>query len=409
MFSKKYWIVAKFEFKEVVRKPSFWLATLFMPLFLGVVSFVSGYSSVESAEAFEKGYGNYQKVYILDQANIINDAFIAEPLIEVYDYDTVIEDVKQDAKAMLIVIPEDFSESFQYELIYKKDEAILAGLTMPSVINNLLKQSALTEVQDPVKAKLLSVSPATIVQTVDDEGNMQKETIGQYIVPIISFVVFFLAVFIASGYLLQSVSAEKENRMIETMLSIVDKKSLMFGKMLGLGGVIILQLLVWLFLGLGIFLLVQQFFSLSLPIEIGELDVSTIPVNLFLILSAFVFFGAIMTGVGAIGTGAQDSKNLSSVFIILAIFPVYVMQVLITNPTGTLSQIFTYFPFTSHLILLFRNSLGAITTAELIIGLIVTTVYSIIALVIALKLFELGCLMYNRRPTVREIIYHLKR
>ena len=196
--------------------------------------------------------------------------------------------------------------------------------------------------------------------------------------------------------------------MIETMLSIVDKKSLMFGKMIGLIGVVLVQLILWILLGLGIYMLVQNQFNIDFPIDISNMDLSVLPINIFLIMSAFVFFAAIMTGVGAIGTGAQDSKNLSSIFILLAIFPMYLMQILITNPTGSLSQFFTYFPFTSHMILLLRNSLGAISGVELIFGLILTTVYGLISLWIALKLFELGCLMYNRRPSIKEIFRYLK-
>ena len=408
MKNKKFWIVAKFEFIEIIRKPSFWLATLFMPIFLGLVSFVSGYSSVESTESFEEGFGSFDTVYFIDNSDVINVESIVEPFKKVTDYDKSIIEVQKDSKKLLVVIPEDFKESFKYELIYKKDQEILAGLTMPSVINSLLKQSTLNEIQDPTKIKLLTISPSVTIQSIDEEGNLKVENIGQYVIPVASFVVFFVTVFISSGFLLQSVSAEKENRMIETMLSILDKKSLMLGKMLGLGGVIVLQLLTWLFLGGGLYILVQKYFDLALPIDIGKVDFSTLPINLFLILSAFIFFGAIMTGVGAIGTGAQDSKNLSSVFIILAISPIYVMQLLITNPAGVVSQFFTYFPFTSHMILLLRYSLGSISSFELILGLVVTTIYSIVAFWIAFKLFELGCLMYNRRPSTKEMISYLR-
>ncbi|MDY0096968.1 MAG: ABC transporter permease [Candidatus Dojkabacteria bacterium] len=408
MESKKYWIVAQFEFKEIVRKPSFWLATLFLPLLIGVISFITGYANVEASKEFEKGNTQFENVYILDRAGVVDEQLLVEPYEKVESEEEVIESVRSESGKLLIVIPEDFESTYKYELIYKKDEKVLAGITMPMVINGLLKQSALTQIQDPLKIRLLTSDPSAIVKSFDDEGNLNEENFGQYIVPIASLVVFFLAVFISSSFLLQSVSAEKENRMIETMLSIIDKKSLMFGKMIGLMGVVLVQLLLWLALGLGTYVLVQNQFNLNLPIDIGSIDTSMVPINIFLILSAFVFFAAIMTGVGAIGTGAQDSKNLSSIFILLAIFPMYLMQILITNPSGSLSQFFTYFPFTSHMILLLRNSLGAISTPELILGLVITTVYGVISLWIALKLFELGCLMYNRRPSFREILQYFK-
>lgn len=409
MKDKKFWIVAQFEFREIVRKPSFWLATLFLPILIGAISFISGYASIEATEKFEESSGQFEQIYIIDEIGIINPAFLQPPFEAATNYDAVVQEVQSDTSKLLVLIPEEFEDTLQYEMIFKKNEELLSGVTMPTVINSLIEQSALTQIEDPLQAKVLMGSPSAVIQSFDENNELQEEGFGQYILPIASLVVFFLAVFISSGFLLQSVSAEKENRMIETMLSIVDKKSLMFGKMIGLMGVVLLQLLLWVVLGLGIYIVIQNSFDLNLPIDIGEIDLSLLPVNIFLTITGFLFFAAIMTGVGAVGTGAQDSKNLSSIFIMLAIFPMYLMQILITDPTGYFSQFFTYFPFTSHMILLVRNSLGAIGTTELITGLILSTLYVVIAMWLALKLFELGCLMYNRRPSFQEIFSYLKR
>ena len=44
----KFFEVAKFEYRKIVRKPSFWVSTLFLPIFIGIVGFVSGYSSIDA-------------------------------------------------------------------------------------------------------------------------------------------------------------------------------------------------------------------------------------------------------------------------------------------------------------------------------------------------------------------------
>lgn len=401
--------IAKFEFIETIRKPSFWLATLFMPILIGVISYITGYANVEASKKLENETGQFEKFLILDEVNVIDEKLIVDPLYKVTDYKKSIKEVKNDSKKVLINIPRDFFQKFEYEIFYKKEGDILGGVSTPSVINSLIKQSALLKVTDPTQLQLLTSQPKSKIMTYDKNGVLEEENFGQYIVPIASLAIFFISVFISSGFLLQSVSAEKENRMIETMLSIVDKKSLVFGKMIGLIGVVLLQMILWLGLSGGLFLLAKGSYDIKLPFEISQIDFSTVPINIFLIFSGFIFFSAIMIGVGAIGTGAQDSKNLSSIFILMAIFPMYLMQILIMDPFGKISTFFTYFPFTSYMILLLRNSLSAISSTELIIGLIVTTFYNVIALWLALKLFELGCLMYNRRPSIKEILSYIKR
>ena len=178
--------------------------------------------------------------------------------------------------------------------------------------------------------------------------------------------------------------------------------------MIGLTGIVLIQLLSWLVLGVLAYYITTTQMNMDLPIDLASIDLSTLPLNIYLILSGFVFFSAIMVGVGAVGTGAQDSKNLSTIFILLAIFPLYLMQIFIVDPTNSLAQFLSYFPFTSFMVLLIRNSLGALTKTELIIGVSTSLVYCIVAIYIAIKMFELGCLMYNRRPNFREIRSALK-
>ena len=409
MQSKKFWTVAKYEFTQTVKKPSFWLSTLFLPIFIAVISFVTGYATVESTKKFESGsIENFKTIYILDNANVVDALVITPPFEKVSDYNKAVEEVKNDSTKLLVVIPKNFSEVFEYDLIYKKNQETITGLTTSSIINSLLKQSATIKINNPMQVKILTSNPTSIMKSFDKNGNLVEQNLGQYLIPIVSMAVFFIAVFMSSSFLLQSVSAEKENRMIETMLSIVDKKSLMLGKIIGLTGVVIVQLLVWVVFGIGGYILIQNRLGLSIPIDLNHLNLSIIPINLFLILSGFILFAAIMTGAGAVGTGAQDSRNLSSIFILLAIFPLYLSSIIMADPAGSISQFFTYFPLTSHMILLFRYSFNTISNAQLIGGLVLTTIYDVIAVWIAFKLFELGCLMYNRRPTTKEIFQYLK-
>ena len=407
MESKKFLTIAKFEFTKVVRKPSFWLSTLFLPVLIGVVSFISGYSSTKALEDMENIEQGFKSIYVVDNADVIDDNLIVPPLVSAESYDSVISDVQEDSKKALVYIPQTFTEDLKYEFIYKKEQNLLTGVNMTPAVNALIKQSMFVRVDDPLVLKLLVQEPSGEIKSFNEEGVLESEGFTQYILPIASVVVFFFAVFISTTFLLESVSAEKENRMIETMLSIVDKKSLMLGKMIGLIGIVFLQLLIWLTFGILAYVLIQSYFNIDLPIDFSALDYSLLPINIFLTISGFIFFAAIMVGVGAIGTGAQDSRNLSSIFIMLAIFPIYLMQVLIMDPSGLLAKIFSYFPFTSYMILIMRNSLSALEPYELVLGIILTTAYSVLSIFIAFKLFELGCLMFNRRPTFKEIIGYL--
>ncbi|KKQ10747.1 MAG: hypothetical protein US23_C0026G0005 [candidate division WS6 bacterium GW2011_GWE1_36_69] len=308
---KNYLEVAKFEFLKTIKKKSFWLATLFLPIFIGVIGLISGLSSVDAAKKMENPI-SFTKIYIYDPENVIRSAFLVSPFEATQDLDAAQAVVKQDSSTILVKLSANYYQDLTFDLYYRKDADFIGTASMPTVINALVKQSAIADIQNPGVINILNGTSTTTSYTYDDNGKLVKEGFEKYLLPIASLVIFFMAVFISSSFLLQSVSAEKENRMIETILSIVDKKSLMFGKMIGLMGVMFVQLSTWLVLGLGIYKVVMGKFSLPIPIDFTNIDLSLLPLNIFLILMGFLFFAAIMTGTGAVGTGAEDSRNLSS-------------------------------------------------------------------------------------------------
>lgn len=400
--------IAKFEYLKIIKTVSFWAATLFFPIFMALIMVISGFSSIQANKKAQEG-SNLTKIYILDEVGIIPNNLISEPLEKITDIKLVENDVKEDSSKVIIHLPKDFLKSLKYEVYQKETGDLMRMANIPILMESLIKSSAIESIQDEKSKLLLSGKISSETFSYQDDGSVVKQGFDKYVLPILSMIVFFVTVYISSSYLLQSVSSEKENRMIETMLSIVDKKSLMLGKMIGLMLVVITQLMVWLILGVVIFTVASKYTEIILPFDIAKIDWSTLPYSIFFIFTGFLFFGAIMMGTGAIGTGAEDSRNLSSIFIMLSIAPIYFMQSLLMDPNSLVSRVFTYFPFSSYMVMMIRNSLGTLPNKELFLGMILCLLYVIIAIWIAYKLFELGCLMYNRRASSKEMIEFLFR
>jgi len=395
--------IAKFEYLKIVKTGSFWASTLFFPIFLVFVMGISSFSSYQASKKAEEG-SNLSKVCILDEAGVIPENLLVQPLERVNSLKDVEQEIKNDSEKVLVHFPPDFFETLKYIVYQKESGDLMRTANMPIMMESLIKSSAIESIQDQRAKIILSGKISSETFNFQKNGEISKQGFDKYILPILSLMIFFVTVYISSSFLLQSVSAEKENRMIETMLSIVDKKSLMLGKMLGLMGVVLTQLLIWIVLGAVILIVATKYANVQLPINISKIDWSSLPFSIFFIITGFVFFSAIMIGTGAIGTGAEDSRNLSSIFIMLSIAPIYVMQSILMDPNSIVSKVFTYFPFSSYMVMMIRNSLGTLPTKELIIGMILCVLYVFIAIWVAYKLFELGCLMYNRRATSREML-----
>lgn len=207
----------------------------------------------------------------------------------------------------------------------------------------------------------------------------------------------------ATSYLLLSVSEEKENRMIETVLSIVKPSDLITGKIIGQVGIIITQVLLLAGLSFAAYKLTSS--TGGLPIDLANIQLD--PIQLILAITyvffGFLFLSAIMVGVGAATPNYKDAQSMSGIFVMLAVIPLYFVMLIMTNPTGELAVITSYLPFTSSIVLLFRNGLITLPLWEIILSIVTQILYCALGIFIAYKLFEVGSLEFSQRISVKSI------
>ncbi|MFQ5492750.1 MAG: ABC transporter permease [Candidatus Dojkabacteria bacterium] len=404
----KLFLVAKFEYLRTVKKPAFWFTTLFLPVFMVIVMMISVFSSSEGERKLEELSEEIDSVLVVDKAGIINHDLIVPPLYVATNKEESIKSLKAGDVDAVIVYSDELLEENKFE-VYAPEQGLLGSTPFTTLGGSLAYQSSLLGLENPRQQQILSGELSEELIIFDKDGAETSFGIEKFIVPIVSIIIFFLSVFIGAGLLLQSVSEEKENRMIETLLSMIKPKTLIYGKIFGLSGAVLTQLSVWV-CAAGILLLVgfnNELFTL--PIELSNIPLGAIPINLYFTFMGFLFFAAIMVGVGSITTNYKESSSMSSVFIILGIMPMYFILILLSDPNGVIAQITSYFPFTAPMIFVIRNSVTDLLPTELLLGIVLVFVYVVIAFFLALKLFDLGALMNNRKPSLKEIIYTLKK
>lgn len=407
--TNKAWIVAKFEYLRTIKRISFWITTLFFPVFIGVITFVSGYASVEGQKILEDTSDQEKNVVIVDESGFINKELIKTPYEYTDQFDVNIERLKKNEVEGLIYYPKNFMEEGKFKIYSNAEGNLLVGLGLSSKGNELIKLSGLTKIPNADIINSLTKNFATDNLSLDENGNVVTAGYEKFALPVISMVIFFFSVFISSSFLLQSVSEEKENRMIETIISIIPGRDLITGKIVGLSIVTLTQLGVWVVLSLGIILIGINNFNVQIPIDLSKISLGAVIINIFFTIIGFYLFASIMVGVGAISTNYKDSQGLSSIFVMLSIFPIYFITIIFADPNGVLAYIFSYFPLTSPMVLLLRNSLNAMTAVETIFGIAISIIYVMISFILAHKMFNIGALMYDRKPTLKEVLWAIRK
>jgi len=403
---KKSLIIGKREYLKVVRKPAFWIATLILPIFIVAVSILSGISSSQFKDEITSSQNNIKLILVMDQSGYIRSDKIVKPIQRENDKSDGINKVKQNQADAFVYISPDFSKTKQIE-VYQQDKGLILSSRYNDFISSVIKDSILSELNDQAKKEIFNSSYNFNVTSYKD-GQLSTTSIADLIIPGIAVVVYFLLTTLATSYLLLSISEEKENRVMEIVLSTVEPRELITGKIIGLLGVVFTQLIVLVLLSMVGLLLAKGLFSDA--IDLSQLSSSGIHIDLpslilwiFYTLIGFFILACTMVGVGSAMPTYREAQGFSSIFIILSIFPVYFITIILAQPSGNIATIFFFFSYSTSIILIFRTALNAITLPEIIGSIILLLIYAYLALIMAFKLFEIGSLEYNKRITLKSL------
>jgi len=402
MLPHNLWLITRREYLKVVRKKSFWISTLIFPVLMIVIVGVTAYSTRVSEETVERIVQETQRIVVVDESGWIDSGLIGPPF-ELSDSRTAgIAAVESESAEALIYYPPDMGRTRQLE-VHLKSRGLIHSGRYNELAQQLLRSSLLQQIGDPEQIAAVSANYQMAVTAYRD-GDVVDEGIETLLLPVFSLVAFFLMTSFGVSYFLMSVSEEKENRMMEIVLSMVRPASLVWGKILGLLGVVLTQ-----FALLGVFAAV--IFSLSnsaspLPVDLSRIDLSfdQVAFGLFYLIGGYLFLAGIMVGVGAVMPNYKDAQSFSSVFIVLSILPLYLLTAILTDTSSVLARTLSYLPFTSPLVLLLRNALGELPWWEKLLSVAVVSFYVWASFVLAFKLFMLGALEYNDKISWKRLL-----
>jgi ABC-2 type transport system permease protein len=410
-FSGKTFIVARHEFLKTVRRKEFLFMTFVFPLFLaGIAIIPSLLVSTVSAEDQKVGYIDMTGSFDFPES-FISEGFSAGLLeaktstIEFVRYEEISEarEALQSGQiSTFLIVPEDFLETGVVELYTSEKEisvpggeisAELSNIVIDSLLKDRVDEAVLQRVKNPINLKLYNIG---------DNGESSEQGIAEILtnfgLPFLTAFLLFFSIFSASGYLLRGVADEKENRIMEVLLSSATPVELLTGKIMGLGAVGLLQIIVW----LSVIILGGGY---ALPVKVE-------PMILFLALTyfllGFLFFASMMAGIGAVTGSLQESQQVAGIFTFAAAFPLVFIQLILTKPDSPLAVFLSLFPFTSSVTMLSRIAASEVPFYQIAASLFILFVSIHVVIIISSRLFRIYLLMYGKRPGVKEILKSIR-
>jgi ABC-2 type transport system permease protein len=122
----------------------------------------------------------------------------------------------------------------------------------------------------------------------------------------------------------------------------------------------------------------------------------------------YLLFAMVMTAVGAISTSTREGQQLSTVFTLLAVSPLWFSSAIILFPNNPAFVVLTIFPFTAPVTVMLRMGATAVPAWQIIVSVIVLAFSVIGGLFLTAKIVRAFLLMYGKRPSLGEILRALR-
>lgn len=399
-------IIIKNEILTTLSKRSFWVMTFLFPAAILALNFgtqLMAERSLPDRDTLIPGDeqpGDMLPIGYVDQSGIIQQIppQIPEWLLKAYsDEASAQEALRAGEVERYFVISTDYLQSgsiLQVESQFSIMADMNADIIQHVITYNLLGDETITTIYfaPVIQVDRFGLDPTTPADT--DDGST-------FLVSFAVLFIFFLVITMSSGFMLQSVSREKENRTAEVLLLSLRPRDLMLGKILGLSAVALLQMAIW--LGAGYFVLERgsDLFDMAASVSL--------PSGFFIWAILYFFLGFLLYGslMGAIGTLAPNAREVGSItMIVLAplMLPVLLNFIFIETPDGFLATAFSLFPLTAPVAMITRLVAGQVPLWQPVVGLAGLAITTYLVVLLSARFFRADTLLSSDAFEWKKVI-----
>ena len=436
-------LVLKREYLTRVKKKSFIIMTLLVPLIMSAIMILPAYlASMDDKEE--------RTIAVYDPTSLIlnkleNSGTTKFHYIPEQKYRELTKNFNSKEYYALLFIPENILTTNQAELISNKQvtfdiknmvtrriESIIEGEKRQEVING----TGMPDLEKKLAATRTNIKMNTI--KLGEEGKAVKSSTEMAMVlGYISGFIIYMFVLMYGMMVMRGVMEEKTSRIVEVIISSVKPYQLLFGKIIGIGLVGLTQIVIWIILGIALTTGVTAFIgngsaeaamqaqnimsgqvagqmataspeAQNKVIEIlqlaGNLNIPLIIFSLlFYFVCGFLLYASLYGAIGSAVDNDEDAQQMMMPLMMPLIFSIIILFAVAKNPEGPLAFWTSLIPLTSPIIMMVRIPFG-IPTWQIILsmGLLVLTILGTIWM--AGKIYRTGILMYGKKVNIKEIV-----
>ena len=427
-------IIIQREFNERVRKKSFIITTLLMPLLMVALM-------AAPALIMQFSRGDEKRIAVIDESGLVAPRLESDEELRFEPTDLTTEEARRtltDRFGVLRIGGDILENPSDVKLYANSSSSLSVESSITDQIERILEAEKLKRYNiDNLQQILDEVKTTVTLQTFRNDKSQEEETHAQSstVATVTGYVlgfILYMFLLIYGQMVMQSVIEEKNNRVLEVMVSSVRPFDLMMGKILGIASVAVVQVAIWgvLICGIGAavmpHLMPSDVMASAQAMQQGMPDAAAASgmdpemlqavaaitdlgyiVRIFVCLLLFgfggyLFYSAMFAAVGSAVDNVQDASQLQTPITLPIILALLMMFAVIRDPNSQMAFWFSVIPFTSPIVMIVRIPYD-IPLWEIALSLAVLYASFVGMVWFAAKIYRVGIFMYGKKPTLGEL------
>lgn len=260
---------------------------------------------------------------------------------------------------------------------------------------------------------------------LSDRGR-EKSNAGSTILGLIVAFLLYMVLVLYGQTVLRSVIEEKTTRVAEVVISSVRAEILLAGKIIGIGGVAVTQMGVWLASSAWIGSTVAPMLvsrtagpagataadslarSRDMLSNMPSLSIGLLVALLLYFVLGFIFYSCLYAAVGSTVNSESEAQQAATPVVMLLVLSAVFIQPVALAPQSMLATVMSLLPFAAPIMMPMRMSLTSVPAWQLGVSLAGMVISCVAAIWISARIYRVGLLMYGKRPTVAELLKWLR-
>ena len=398
------WLVTEFTIKEMIKRKSFIISTLVLLIIIATAFNIPNIMKMLGKNDFN------EEILVIDPENLFEgNVEVLNQMNMGYNFEITTENLNYDQLKQKIENDKDECIKFTKNEETIKMEYIVESATMNfgtvpqelvSIFTNLYSKIQISKL-NITPEELATIEPKFDVVLVETDENAAK---GNVIIMMIISLVLFYAVFFCAQQVSVAITTEKTSKIIETLVTSTDSKTIVLGKTLGIGIVGLVQVILMITVAV-----ISAKFCIDPELLNTIFDVSSITPKLLILTLVYFCFGYALYSLFFALTGAtvskpEDVQYANGPVSFVAVIGFYLAYFSMMNPSSNLNKISGIIPISSPFSMPLRIMMGTATNSEITTSLLVLIVTTILLAVVAIRVYSTTILNTGARLSLKEAI-----